>query len=286
MPKKPDWLRVPDFQNENSDYITALLNELELNTVCDEANCPNRIECFSNRTATFIILGTNCTRNCTFCNVNHGIPQPVDENEPVRIAEAIRRLGLKHVVITSVTRDDLAYGGSEHFSKVIRAIRNTSPETVVEVLIPDLTELKIITDQSPVVIGHNIETVASLYNDVRPEADYSRSLELISAIKRLDPSIRTKSGIMLGLGETHEEILKTFDDLLASGCEFLTIGQYLQPSKDHYPVFEYIKPEVFTEYGRIAKEKGFTHVASAPLVRSSYNAAKALHVQNSRIELL
>ena len=276
MPIKPNWLRVPYFNNESSSFIQELLNELDLNTVCDEAHCPNRLECFSNKTATFMILGTNCTRKCTFCNINHDIPQPVDENEPTRIAEAVRRLDLKYVVITSVTRDDLPDGGSEHFSKVIRTIRNTSPETVIEVLIPDLTELKIITDQSPAVIGHNIETVASLYDYVRPEADYLRSLGVIIAIKQLDSNIRTKSGIMLGLGETNEEILQTFDDLLAAGCEFLTIGQYLSPSKAHYPVFEYIEPEVFMEYGKIAKEKGFYYVASSPFVRSSYKAADAL----------
>jgi lipoic acid synthetase len=276
MLKKPGWLRVPYFENESSGFTQSLLNELELNTVCDEANCPNRLECFSNKTATFMILGTSCTRNCGFCNVSHGIPQPVDENEPKRIAEAIRQLDLKYVVITSVTRDDLPDGGSGQFAKVIYTVKNTSPETAVEVLIPDLTQLKIITDQSPAVISHNIETVASLYKDVRPEADYFRSLGVLSEIKRLDPGIRTKSGIMLGLGETYEEVLKTFDDLLDVGCEFLTIGQYLNPSKEHYPVVEYIEPKVFTEYGRIAKEKGFCHVASAPFVRSSYNAAVAL----------
>jgi len=275
MPTKPDWLRVPHLGNESSALMQKLLDELELNTVCEEANCPNRMECFSKKTATFMILGTACTRNCTFCNVNHGLPQPVDESEPTRIAEAVRRLELKYVVITSVTRDDLPDGGSGHFSKVIQAIRNTSQETVVEVLIPDLSGLKVITDQSPAVIGHNIETVASLYNHVRPEADYLRSLGVISEIKQLDPNIRTKSGIMLGLGEAYEEVLKTFDDLLAAGCELLTIGQYLSPSKEHYPVFDYIEPEIFFEYGNIAKEKGFSYVASAPLVRSSYNAAEA-----------
>jgi len=276
MIKKPDWLRVPYFETQDSLYITDLLKVLSLNTVCVEANCPNRMECFSNKTATFMILGIYCTRNCSFCNVNYGSPQPVDEDEPTRIAEAVKKLDLKYVVITSVTRDDLFDGGASHFSKVIRTIHDLSPETSVEVLIPDLSDIKIIIDESPAVISHNIETVESLYPDVRPKADYDRSLQVLRSIKEYSSGIYSKSGLMLGLGETHEEILKTFDDLIAAGCDFLTLGQYLSPSKKHYPVFEYINPQDFEKYADIAKSKGFLFVASGPFVRSSYNAVNAL----------
>ena len=276
MLKKPDWLRVPYYDSEASDRMTELFKEFDLNTVCVEANCPNRLECFSKKTATFMILGTNCTRKCSFCNVNHGVPIPVDDNEPSRIAAAVKLLGLKYIVITSVTRDDLPDGGSKQFSQVVRAIKESTPETMIEVLIPDLQSIKVLTDQKPAVISHNVETVESLYTAIRPEADYMRSLEVLSIVKQLDPTIHTKSGMMLGLGETRNEVLKTFDDLLDAGCEFLTIGQYLSPGRDHYPVAEYIAPQVFMEYGEIAKDKGFRYVASAPFVRSSYNAEKAL----------
>ena len=276
MIKKPDWLRVPYFDDRGSAFVTGLLEELKLHTVCIEANCPNRSECFSNKTAAFMILGTNCTRNCSFCNVNYGAPQPVDTDEPSRIADAVKRLELQYTVITSVTRDDLPDGGAAQFSNVISAIRNTSPDTVIEVLIPDSITLKIVTDESPDVISHNIETVESLYADIRPDADYHRSLDIIRSVKKLNPDIHSKSGLMLGLGETAEEIVKTFDDLLDAGCEFLTIGQYLSPSKKHYRVREYIEPKIFDEYAVTARKKGFRHVASAPFVRSSYHAKNAL----------
>ena len=275
MTGKPDWLRVPYFDNENSAFVAEMLNELSLNTVCIEANCPNRSECFSKKTATFMILGTNCTRKCSFCNVSFGTPQPVDEDEPAKIAAAIKKLGLRYAVITSATRDDLPDGGAQHFSDVIRLIHMSSPETAVEVLIPDLMALKVITELSPAVISHNIETVKSLYTAVRPDADYERSLEVLRKIKQLNPDISTKSGIMLGLGETRAEVLDTFDDLLETGCDFLTVGQYLSPSKSHFPVHEYVEPQVFDEYADIARKKGFRHVASAPLVRSSYHASEA-----------
>ena len=272
MVKKPDWLKVPYFDKNLIDHTSDIIDKLGLNTVCIEANCPNRGECFSKKTATFMILGTNCTRNCSFCNVSHGIPQPVDEKEPAGIAEAVKKLGIQYIVITSVTRDDLADGGAAHFAKTVRTIRKASPETKIETLIPDLPEPEILINEAPDVIGHNIETVKSLYSKVRPEADYYRSLEIIAKIRQYAPGIHTKSGIMLGLGETREELLWAFDDLIDAGCEFLTIGQYLQPSKRHYPLQVYITPEEFAEYGEIAKQKGFRNVASAPLVRSSYNA--------------
>jgi len=276
MIKKPDWLRVPYYSDQSSSYITEMLDEMNLNTVCVEASCPNRSECFSNKTATFMVLGTNCTRKCMFCNVSFGIPQPIDRDEPSRIARAVKKLNLSYVVITSVTRDDLPDGGADHFANVIQAVHELSPKTAIEVLIPDLSDIIGIVNKSPTVISHNIETVKSLYEKVRPAADYFRSLSLIKKVKSLDANIRTKSGIMLGLGETRDEVLKTLDDLLEAECEFLTIGQYLAPSKNHYPVSEYIEPQVFTEYADIAYKKGFIFVASAPFVRSSYHADKAL----------
>jgi len=277
MKRKPDWLRVPYYNDQSISYLTEMLEEMNLNTVCVEANCPNRAECFSNKTATFMILGTKCTRKCMFCNVRHGNPDPLDKDEPFRIASAVNKLCLKHVVITSVTRDDLSDGGSYHFARVIQAIRKTSPETVVEVLIPDLTDIADIISESPEVISHNIETVETLYSMVRHEADYDRSLSVIHNVKKQNASIRTKSGLMLGLGETRDEVLKTFDDLIKAGCDYLTIGQYLSPSKNHYPVREYVEPMVFSEYAEIAYKKGFIFVASAPLVRSSYHAEKAFN---------
>jgi len=274
MLKKPDWLRVPYKDNINIDFMTELLKELKLNTVCIEADCPNRPECFSEKTATFMILGTNCTRRCGFCNVGFGVPRPADEKEPERIAAAVKKLNLGYVVITSVTRDDLPDGGAGHFSNVLKAIHKTIPDTLVEVLIPDLTVLKIITDESPAVVGHNIETVESLYASVRPDAGYNRSLDVLRNIKKLDPCIVTKSGIMLGLGETRSEVLRTFDDLLDTGCQILTIGQYLSPGRRNLRVQEYIKPHIFDEYGDIARKKGFRFVTAAPLVRSSYRVGR------------
>jgi len=282
MLKKPDWLRVPYFDNEDSLLVTELIKELNLNTVCIEANCPNRAECFSKKTATFMILGSICTRNCAFCNVSNGTPQPVDKDEPLRVAAAVKQLGLEYVVITSVTRDDLPDGGAAHFAEVIEEIKKISPDTAVEVLIPDLTSLEVIAGKKPEVISHNIETVESLYSAIRPEAGYKRSLNVLRSINDLNKSIRVKSGLMLGLGETREEILKTLDDLLEHNCDILTIGQYLSPSKAHYPVAEYIEPTVFVEYENIAKEKGFRFVKSGPFVRSSYNAEEAYQVMIER----
>ncbi|MCL2820459.1 MAG: lipoyl synthase [Oscillospiraceae bacterium] len=280
MPTKPEWLRVPYADNENSSYVTELLKELKLNTVCTEASCPNRGECFSNKTATFMILGNICTRKCTFCNVRFGTPDTPDKDEAKRIAAAVLKLQLRYVVITSVTRDDLPDGGAFHFSEVIKAIRKSSPETAVEVLIPDLTGPEVITAKSPAVISHNIETVKSLYETVRPGADYKRSLKVLRTIKEQNPKIYTKSGLMLGLGESENEISEAFDDLLKAGCDFLTIGQYLSPGKNHLPVLKYIEPSEFEKYGKTALETGFKHVESAPLVRSSYFAHRALGITN------
>ena len=278
MLKKPDWLKINYRPSPHLTEMEALLESLQLNTVCCEANCPNYVECFSKKTATFMILGTSCTRSCGFCNVKYGAPSAVDYHEPQRIAEAVKVLGLQYVVITSVTRDDLPDGGASQFAAVIRAIK---PEALaIEVLIPDfkgsIAALKQITAEAPAVVSHNMETVASLYEKVRPQADYRQSLNVLRAIKMLNPAVHSKTGIMLGLGETEEEVYTLFDDLCAVGCEFLTIGQYLAPSKAHYPVQAYITPKQFEMYGQVAREKGISFVTSAPLVRSSYQAGAAL----------
>jgi lipoic acid synthetase len=286
MEKKPEWLRKKFIMNPNVAVVEGVLGELGLNTVCREALCPNCRECFTAGTATFIMMGTNCTRNCSFCNVRNGPPQPLDPNEPSRVALAVAELGLRYAVITSVTRDDLPDGGAAHFAEVIRAVGDASPQTAVEVLIPDFqgdeAALSVVAAANPAVISHNIETVAPLYPEVRPQADYRRSLKLLENIKRANPRVRSKSGVMLGLGETRGQLLELFDDLRDAGCELLTIGQYLAPSGNHHPVVEYVHPDMFNEYGEIAQRKGFSCVASAPFVRSSYRAGEALrHILKS-----
>ena len=280
--RKPDWLRIDLNKGRSLNYVKEILSRFSLNTVCEEANCPNRMECFSKKTATFMILGSQCTRNCRFCNVTHGTPQPVDPEEPDKVAKAAAELELKHVVVTSVTRDDLPDGGARHFSRVIKAIKSLSSDTVVEVLIPDFrgsfAALETVVKAKPEVLNHNIETVPRLYPEVRPAAIYERSLELLSRVKSIDGSMLTKSGIMVGLGEKEEEGFRVFNDLRSAGCDFLTIGQYLAPSAGHYPVAEYISPEIFKMYKEKALSLGFSFVASAPLVRSSYNAAEMLTI--------
>ncbi|GHT00504.1 lipoyl synthase [Synergistales bacterium] len=280
MIKKPAWLHKTLVADPNQAMVEGILKEFGLNTVCREALCPNYLECFAKRTATFMILGTNCTRNCRFCNVQNGVPQAVNSQEPELVAKAAAKLELRYVVITSVTRDDLPDGGAAHFAATVEALRKWSPETVVEVLIPDFQgnedALKTVAGAAPSVISHNVETVPALYQEVRPGADYRRSLTLLSNIKRHSQKLRSKTGVMLGLGETEEQLLSLFDDLRSVGCEFLTLGQYLAPSRHHHPVVEYIHPEKFEEYGKIAKEKGFSFTASAPFVRSSYNASEAM----------
>ena len=278
---KPDWFKVPANRGTENEAVMALLRSLGLHTVCEEANCPNCGECFGRKTATFMILGNQCTRNCRFCVVSKGSPQLVDPDEPAHVAEAVKQLGLRHVVITSVTRDDLPDGGAAHFASSIRAIREASPldPPVVEVLIPDLQgnwdALQLIIDVVPEVINHNIETVPRLYPTVRPEASYQRSLALLAEVKARHASILTKSGIMVGLGETEAEVLDVMQDLRDVGCDLLTIGQYLAPSKNHHPVIEYIHPDQFAFYREAAEKAGFRHVASGPLVRSSYQADQA-----------
>ncbi|MCG8637820.1 MAG: lipoyl synthase [Desulfobacterales bacterium] len=278
---KPAWLKKKLPLGGDYQRVTRLLSESKLHTVCQEANCPNMFECFSKDTSTFMILGSQCTRHCRFCNVTAEAPMPVDPLEPQRVADASKELGLRYVVVTSVTRDDLPDGGARQFADTIKAIKSTLPtdgesKPRVEVLIPDfqgdVDALKIVVDAAPDVLNHNLETVASQYSRVRPEAVYQRSLDLIANVKRLNPEMLTKSGIMVGLGETVEELEQAMADLHAHGCDILTIGQYLQPTRDHLPVFTYYTPEQFEALGSKAKEIGFKRVASGPHVRSSYKA--------------
>jgi len=280
MNRKPSWLLVPHRENKNREYVQGLLAGLGLNTVCQEALCPNQAECYENKTTTFMILGVNCTRNCRFCNVKHQPPEPVDTDESAHIAFATEKLGLAYVVITSVTRDDLSDGGASQFAATIKAVKKHCPTTAVEVLIPDLNgnleALSIITSIAPDVISHNLETVPDLYQNVRPEANYRRSLMLLDAIKEQNSQIHSKSSLMLGFGEKKEQVLRVMDDLRKVDCDFLTLGQYLAPSKKHIAVQEYIHPDIFDWYKEIAYAKGFKHVASGPLVRSSYRAGKAI----------
>ena len=274
--KKPDWIRSK-LTNSKEFFLTkTIVNNNNLVTVCQEANCPNITECWSKRHATFMIMGDTCTRACAFCDVKTGLPGKLDQLEPVKIAEAVKKLNLKHVVITSVDRDDLEDGGSEHFFEVITQTRKQNPETTIEVLTPDFLRkgdaYKRVLDANPDVFNHNIETVPSLYLKVRPGSRYFSSLELLKNAKNINKNVFTKSGIMLGLGESRDEILQVMDDLKAAEVDFLTIGQYLQPSTKHYPLDRYYTPKEFDDFGTIAKAKGFLLVSSSPLTRSSYHA--------------
>ena len=283
--KKPPWLkkRIPPFQDLQK--MKLILDEGDLHTVCEEARCPNLGECFSRGTSTFLILGRVCTRDCGFCAVEHGVPGLPDESEPEKVAQAVKKMNLQYVVITSVTRDDLPEGGASLFAKTIQAIRTLDPEIKIEVLIPDFqgasAPLGIVLKEGPDVLNHNVETIARLYPKVRPQADYKRSIDLLRRSKKDYPHIFTKSGFMLGLGETQEEVLKLFQDLKKVGCDFLTIGQYLQPRQDRLPVIRFISPEEFGEYKRIGEEMGFRAVASGPFVRSSFHASQLFHTNNS-----
>lgn len=279
---RPDWLKKRISRVDKIDETVKLLKSMSLNTVCAGADCPNIGECYANGTATFMILGSVCTRKCRFCAVKNGKTDFLDPNEPENVAKACKEMNLKHIVVTSVTRDDLADGGAGHFAETVRQIRKHNPESTIELLIPDLSgnwdSLKIIVDSKPDIINHNIETVQSLYEKVRPEASYIRSLNLLSKVKEMDASIYTKSGIMVGLGEVDADMLKTIDDLRAVDCDILTIGQYLQPSENHLEIENYISPYEFGIYKKFATLKGFKYVASGAFVRSSYNAFEALEV--------
>lgn len=278
---KPDWLKkVLTTDRKLLREVATLLRSLNLHSVCEGARCPNIGECFASKTATFMILGETCTRNCRFCAVKKGIPSAPDPLEPTHIAQAALRLNLRHVVVTSVTRDDLTDGGAAHFVEVVRALRDEQPSITIELLIPDFRgswkSLEVVAREKPEILNHNVETVPSLYEAVRPGAKYERSLELLSRAKELEPSLITKSGLMVGLGEKRAQVLEVMDDLLEAGCDMLTIGQYLRPSLKHFPVVEYVTPETFDDYKRIALKKGFSFVASGATVRSSYHAAEGL----------
>ena len=274
--KKPNWIRSKLINSKEFFLTKTIVNNNNLTTVCQEANCPNITECWSKRHATFMIMGDTCTRACAFCDVKTGIPKPLDELEPIKIANAVKKLELRHVVITSVDRDDLEDGGSNHFSDVIIQTRKINPNTTIEVLTPDFlrkgNSYKRVLEAKPDVFNHNIETVPSLYLKVRPGSRYFSSLELLKNAKKIDKNIFTKSGIMVGLGETRDEILQVMDDLKAADVDFLTIGQYLQPSVKHFPLDRYYTPKEFEDLGTIAKAKGFLLVSSSPLTRSSYHA--------------
>jgi len=274
--KKPNWIRSKLVNSKEFFLTKTIVNNNNLTTVCEEANCPNITECWSKRHATFMIMGDTCTRACAFCDVKTGIPKSLDEFEPIKIANAVKKLELRHVVITSVDRDDLEDGGSNHFSDVIKQTRIINPNTTIEVLTPDFLRkgeaYKIVVKAKPDVFNHNIETVPSLYLKVRPGSRYFSSLELLKNVKKIDKDIFTKSGIMVGLGEKRDEILQVMDDLKAADVDFLTIGQYLQPSVKHFPLDRYYTPKEFEDLEIIAKAKGFLLVSSSPLTRSSYHA--------------
>ena len=274
--KKPDWIRSKLVNSKEFFLTKTIVNNNNLVTVCQEANCPNITECWSKRHATFMIMGDTCTRACAFCDVKTGLPGKLDQLEPVKIAEAVKKLNLKHVVITSVDRDDLEDGGSEHFYETISQTRKQNPNTTIEVLTPDFLRkgdsYKRVLDANPDVFNHNIETVPSLYLKVRAGSRYFSSLELLKNSKQVNKNVFTKSGIMVGLGESRDEILQVMDDLKAAEVDFLTIGQYLQPSTKHHPLDRYYTPKEFDDLGTIAKAKGFLLVSSSPLTRSSYHA--------------
>jgi lipoic acid synthetase len=274
----PPWFKKKMPNAGMMTQMKGLLGDLGLHTICESAICPNQGDCFSKRTATFLILGDICTRNCTFCAVQKGIPRPVDSLEPEHVAEAVAAMELRHAVITSVTRDDLSDGGASHFAGTIRVLKARSPALTVEVLVPDFRgsqeALRMVVAARPDVINHNVETVPRLYPEVRPLANYNQSLRLLREAKILDPGIVTKSGVMVGLGESREELIATMAALREAGCDLLTIGQYLQPSPQHHPVIRYVPPDEFDHYAHIGREMGFRDVASAPLVRSSFCAAE------------
>jgi len=275
--QKPPWIKVRLPSNPVFFSTKALISDLRLHTVCESAQCPNRWECWSQGTATMMIAGERCTRACGFCAVSTAKPFPLEEDEPQRVAEAVRRMGLKHVVVTAVARDDLKDGGANHFARTIAAIREMDPSVIVEVLVPDFHAqawcIQTVLQAGPDIFNHNLETVERLTPLVRSRAKYRTSLDVLRQSKELAPKIVTKSGVMLGLGETEPELFQAMDDLREAGCQVLTLGQYLRPTPQHLPVVEFVAPQRFEAYGEIARAKGFEHVASGPLVRSSYHAA-------------
>ena len=276
--RKPDWMRIKlPPSSQKIEHIKSTLRKNKLHSVCEEASCPNLAECFNHGTATFMIMGAICTRRCPFCDVAHGRPLPLDPEEPKKLALTIKEMNLKYVVITSVDRDDLRDGGAQHFADCIREIRERSPQTRIEILTPDFRgrmeqALEVFRETPPDVFNHNLETAPRMYRVARPGADYKWSLELLRRIKEMHPHVPTKSGLMMGLGETNEEIVEVLKDLRAHGVNMLTLGQYLQPSRHHLPVKRYVPPAEFDELKDVAMELGFTHAACGPFVRSSYHA--------------
>ena len=275
--RKPDWIRIRLTANPEVDRIKGILRQRKLASVCEEASCPNLSECFSHGTATFMIMGEICTRRCPFCDVAHGKPNPLDPDEPSQLAEAVAEMQLKYVVVTSVDRDDLKDSGAGHFAACIEAVRKANPTTTLEVLVPDFRgrmdiALSILADTPPDVFNHNLETVPRLYKKARPGADYEWSLDLLARYKSVQPDVQTKSGLMLGLGETFEEVVEVMKDCRRHNVDMLTLGQYLQPSRDHLPVDRYVHPDEFEALAEEARALGFKRVASGPLVRSSYQA--------------
>jgi len=284
--KLPSWLKRPLPAGGEFQHTDEILKSLNLETICSSANCPNRGQCWTRGTATVLILGNICTRNCKFCAVSKYSPELLNPAEPKNVAMGVKELKLDYVVITSVTRDDLPDGGAEHFAKTVRAIKEINPNTKVEVLIPDLLgsrrDLKKIIDSKPDVIGHNVETVPSLYKEIRPMAEYSRSLDVIKAVKEEDNNIISKTGLMVGVGETKGEVIKLFEDVVKVGCDIITIGQYLAPSKEHYPVKEYITPDQFDEYKKLAEDMGILYAASSPFTRSSHLANEGYYAAKEK----
>jgi lipoic acid synthetase len=292
QPKKPSWIRVKAPVGEGYRKTHQIMREHKLVTVCEEAGCPNAGECWSQGHATMMIMGEICTRGCTFCNVATGRPQDLDVFEPGRVADAVQKLGLNHVVITSVDRDDLEDGGAEHFAMTIRAIRKRAPATTIEILTPDFLKcdasvLEVVVDAKPDVFNHNLETVPGLYPEVRPGARYFHSLRLLQRVKEIDPTMFTKSGIMVGLGEDRQSVLQVMDDMRAADVDFLTIGQYLQPTPKHHAVDRFVHPDEFAAYEKAAYGKGFLMVSATPLTRSSYHAGDDFErLRNARMEKL
>ena len=278
--RHPDWLKVRIGSGKNYASMKSLLRDARLHTICEEARCPNIAECFGNGTAVFLIMGDVCTRNCRYCNVKHGKPLVLNPDEPGDVALSVKALGLKYAVITSVTRDDLPDGGADVFVETVQQVKNMNPSCKVEVLIPDFkgdaSSLEKIIDSNPDVINHNIEVVEDLFPSIRPEGDYKTSLKVLKKIKEIKPTIRSKSGFMIGIGENKEQIVKTMKDLRDADVDFLTIGQYLQPTRDHVEITKYYTPGEFKEFKTTAIGLGFKHVESGPLVRSSYHAEKAI----------
>lgn len=283
--RKPDWIRIKLPTTTAVDQLKTMIRENRLHTVCEEASCPNLSECFSHGTATFMIMGDKCTRRCTFCDVGHGRPDPLDPDEPKNLAKTVKQMGLRYVVITSVDRDDLRDGGAAHFTACLQALRQNCPNLTIEVLVPDFRgrmeiALNAIEPELPDVFNHNIETVPRLYKQARPGSDYNWSLQLLLEFKKRFPGIPTKSGLMLGLGETLEEVRDVMEDLRKHQVDMITLGQYLAPSRHHFPVARYVTPQEFNDLGHLAKEIGFIRVASGPLVRSSYHADKQAAGEN------